>query len=1348
MLRSIKRKMLACILVLVLMLSNFPEAFTASATEVKSSVSYEFNKDGDAEGWMAYNNGVDKFTVEGGMLKLTLTGSDPYWYAPVPVNLQASEDQAIIIRFRATKGSEAAFYFDTDLSPGLNHLTKRIVFPITADGEFHEYTINPSVNPNWKGIINHFRMDLEPEGSIPSEVDIDYVRFVVKSDYSFEFFENTEGWSTVQGLSDLQAASGDITAVISGANPTIESGVIGKEAELLGEIKLRTKLAANTAKNLYISFTTDTSPEFSEENKMTIPVVADGTYHEYKAKLWEHPSWEGNIQKLRISLDSSDSAVGGQWDIDYLRFQSVKLPCYDWNTDGDAEQWTPLNDFTPFIIKDGLVKTTVTGDDPYLGISSLKGVIGERDKTIKIRMSATKGNFVSIFYATDSAPFYAEVRRIDFTITPDGQLHDYEIQVGDHPGWKGKITQLRLDLEGGDRRQAEFVLDKVQFVSAPASADIAVKRSVPDLHVGEEAVITADISNTGGKAFFNPKAVLIASEGLAIQDGVQSFSLEDIHPGDKRTVTWRVKALKESPSSVGISLDALGYKQSYTVALPVIKTYQAPSAVRPGKAQAYVNAETGDAVLENENTRIVAPKSAFGYGNYQVYSWDNSDGWKLMASVQPFATATVQQPNRIAETVSLHPLSATVEQTDGQSGLKFNGSTTDSIGRNWTFSFDFKLADKANKAVVEQNVCADRDADLLNMSGPVLTVGEGSFGSKKDEALFPGLEWLVNDEVSSSQLDDHTPSYLRYSPHPYKITVPLMAVRKDEHIVSLSWDPKQKWDNVHDLPAAQFASPNWVENQNNHVMGISALSVPTWVKENKTLAYNAYKLQANQSLKLQAGITTAKAESVSEAVNLYIQQEGLPERTQVNTFEKQVDLGLDAYTRTYWDQATKGWRHVNLESWGTYQFPADMVNLRLLAMSRPESKSKVEQVIADALNAMDDKKKLGEADGHIQQMQAPFYVGYMEEALAGMEEAIKSIINEQDASGAWLYKKQDQFNPPLGENGTPLFGATASNVKQLLMYSEMSGDKQAKEAGLRGLAAMEKMGDVPRAGQSWEVPLHTPDILAAGNAVGAYVQAYKITGNKYYMDKAVKWAKAGMPFVYTWGVEERPVMEYGTIPIFGASAYINPWFASLVQWNGLEYAYEILNLSVYDASGPWKQLAEGILLSAERQQASGDDEVWRGGYPDNWRLISNSRSDTVMLNPEEIVKSIYQMRYVEGKGPNPDINTVVIKGSPASGEDLQGCPDARVTSLAKITKTLPSNTQHLVSFTLEYPSGETTYSLVIGREKPRMITVDGENLAEQSDLNTAESGWKYIDDKQCLLLKLKHTGKNKVMIHY
>ena len=118
------------------------------------------------------------------------------------------------------------------------------------------------------------------------------------------------------------------------------------------------------------------------------------------------------------------------------------------------------------------------------------------------------------------------------------------------------------------------------------------------------------------------------------------------------------------------------------------------------------------------------------------------------------------------------------------------------------------------------------------------------------------------------------------------------------------------------------------------------------------------------------------------------------------------------------------------------------------------------------------------------------------------------------------------------------------------------------------------------------------------------MEGYVATSDERFLREAVRWAKAGLPFVYFWGLEGVPVMKGSTIPIFGASFYTLPWFGRPVQWNGLVYAFHLLRLARYDRSFPWDKVALNILSSALRQQVK--EGTYRGLYPDSWDLGSNS----------------------------------------------------------------------------------------------------------------------------------------------
>jgi hypothetical protein len=156
-----------------------------------------------------------------------------------------------------------------------------------------------------------------------------------------------------------------------------------------------------------------------------------------------------------------------------------------------------------------------------------------------------------------------------------------------------------------------------------------------------------------------------------------------------------------------------------------------------------------------------------------------------------------------------------------------------------------------------------------------------------------------------------------------------------------------------------------------------------------------------------------------------------------------------------------------------------------------------------------------------------------------------------------------------------------------------------------------KRFDVPRGAQTWELSLHTPDILASAYLVHAYVRGYELTQKKEYLDEARRWALSGIPFVYLWS--RHPVMLYATTPVFGATGYRAPnWMGLPVQWCGGVYAYALALLAPHDKTLDWAHLARGILLSAEQQQYP--DGPFLGTLPDSF-VLSAQRRQGPNINP-------------------------------------------------------------------------------------------------------------------------------------
>src|SRR5688500_11826110 len=158
-------------------------------------------------------------------------------------------------------------------------------------------------------------------------------------------------------------------------------------------------------------------------------------------------------------------------------------------------------------------------------------------------------------------------------------------------------------------------------------------------------------------------------------------------------------------------------------------------------------------------------------------------------------------------------------------------------------------------------------------------------------------------------------------------------------------------------------------------------------------------------------------------------------------------------------------------------------------------------------------------------------------------------------------------------------------------------------------------GGVPRGAQTWEVPLHTPDVLASAHLVHAYTLGFELTGDASFLDQARYWAWTGVPFVYLVNPTGGRVGPYATIAVYGATNWEAPvWFGQPVQWCGLVYADALYRLAPRDPAGPWKQLADGITASGVQQSWPSSDAQRQGLLPDFFHL-REQRADGPAINP-------------------------------------------------------------------------------------------------------------------------------------
>ncbi|HEX7654515.1 MAG TPA: hypothetical protein VF607_13490, partial [Verrucomicrobiae bacterium] len=261
------------------------------------------------------------------------------------------------------------------------------------------------------------------------------------------------------------------------------------------------------------------------------------------------------------------------------------------------------------------------------------------------------------------------------------------------------------------------------------------------------------------------------------------------------------------------------------------------------------------------------------------------------------------------------------------------------------------------------------------------------------------------------------------------------------------------------------------------------------------------------------------------------------------------------------------------------------------------------------------------AIGHIRDPGASLAYGGVEENMASARAQAEAELARFSTPATVLYQPTPG-RTDLGKThwSREANGLAAAPIATLLDHTLFSGDTNLIHQALLQVRALSKFHEtVPRGAQTWEVPLHTPDILASAHLVHLYTRAFELTGDQTFLDEARYWAWTGVPFLYLTSTTGKPVGLYSTIPVLGATEFVAPnWMGLPVQWCGLVYADALRRLARNDTSGPWLKLADGITASSIQQIHPESQRDKQGLLPDSYDLI-NQTQNPVPINPATLM---------------------------------------------------------------------------------------------------------------------------------
>ena len=435
-----------------------------------------------------------------------------------------------------------------------------------------------------------------------------------------------------------------------------------------------------------------------------------------------------------------------------------------------------------------------------------------------------------------------------------------------------------------------------------------------------------------------------------------------------------------------------------------------------------------------------------------------------------------------------------------------------------------------------------------------------------EQAVLSGVEYLEKGEHSSSMADHETPEHLRVSPDPLKMTMPFMGIITDQCSFGLLWDDPLNTQ-------VQFATPDFLEGKQ-----------PGDQLQNRMGLFGA-KTGATKGV-LRVGPAYGE-ETIEDVILWAVNKRGVPPLPPVpRSLESQQKLNLAGLEESDLKRDGK-WAHAILPG-GSDHFSFT---------NSADCASTIWQITGKLPEGNRDYVRGG---AHLENPGVFFLTCSLQRWLDSLNGQAAQIRRQQQPDGSFVYNGKYL----RGHWDNKASGHCGNFVVILYDHYRYTGNEESLAAALKGTDFLNSFR-VPRGAQTWELSLHTPDIMGSAWCCLANVRAFEETSNEEYLKQARRWAISGLPFVYQWKTplagKERPVMLYATTPVLGATDWVAPnWIGHPVQWCGHIYAEALFFLAPYDETLDWRKIAEGILIAGEQMQYESGSSI--GLLPDAWTL--------------------------------------------------------------------------------------------------------------------------------------------------
>ncbi len=638
-------------------------------------------------------------------------------------------------------------------------------------------------------------------------------------------------------------------------------------------------------------------------------------------------------------------------------------------------------------------------------------------------------------------------------------------------------------------------------------------------------------------------------------------------------------------------------------------------------APATIKLNSSAHVVETKNLRCV-----HGFDNWNsLICYVN--GLKMLQT-NPAETLQYWNGNRA---VAVKPSSEKISSKKTDHGFRIDCRLRDADGSDWELQRTVTATN--DEIVVLSSIRTTQQRDMVHLPWLTLFAGKETFGTSKQQALLPGVEYLA-DEPSSNEKEVKGTAANRRIVEQFKLCYPMMAISAEDRWISVAWaDLQSTFSPV-------FDSPDRIFNSGGHLLGLWSPAIGRDRFQGELEVYEGFKLKADKTYVNRVVIRAGAGSAVTRAIEDYVGRNGVPPPPD---FKPGFNGAVQLLAHGWLDSRARDgvhWRHAIFgDRFPPSQAPDVPSYLLWLAANTEvkEIKSRLEKIAKEAIATLpEDHQGIG-GISHIKLPTGALLHGNLESLVsqaAGRVISRAKILAEND--GRAIYKQAEgkpDYASTLGSDHCN--GFTAMTVERMMQDATLTGDQPAIKTALKALDRMTELyaGQVPCGAQPWEMPLHTPDIVASGILIRSYVMGFLLSGREAYLEQARYWAWTGAAMVYLAPPVEGEIGVYATIGVIGATNWTAPnWIGQPVQWCGLVYRSALEELARVDKrqGDIWRSIARGITLAGLQMTFPAGDPEGRGGLLPDYFLLKEQKRDGPAINPGTLQANLAE---VYGKTP-------------------------------------------------------------------------------------------------------------------